>query len=767
MMEERPRRVMWLLNHTAARNFEIPMLKSIGFGEIFTPKSFPQAHDFRSASVDYSQDEYLTIPAEDLKILNETDWYKSVSRNVWEIANRHFDVVFFISYNFEAAMSAARHFQGALVLRAYGLPGQLSYSSLLRFASDGASMLKNASQRLWFGAAYDNLTAVEGAFLSSRQAYLPLGIADSSPRDDWEGTERKVLFVCPDLGFNPYYRGIYEDFVKQFGDLPHAIGGAQPILVRRPNVLGFIPRKEYEQNMRRFRVMYYHSTEPRHLHYHPIEAIRQGMPLVFMGGGLLDRLAGKKLPGRASSRRNARSKLERILNGDRKLIADIRSSQTVLLDAMRSERLRSAWQHSMATIVAGLPSKPVNVTSAVAEVSYQKRVAVIVPAGYRGGSLRGAKLLARAIYEGSRQVGEDVQVVFGHLDTPDLYTDDEWRDLPAGISRRPFNWKDISGREAEDAMRLAGFPEWTADSLRYVVPDDGMKHFGDCDAWIIISDRFLNPILPLRPRIHMVYDYLQRYVPFSDLSHGKDAPFLDCVHRADQVMVTTEFTRLDAIQYAGLPVNKVKKVPMLAPLFQDEIQSPASPEAGYFIWTTNAGPHKNHERALEALLVYYGELEGHLKCRITGVNTRSMFDGSFSTLKRAGKLWSQNRILRRNVQQLGELLDDSYKRTLAGSKFLWHTALIDNGTFSVVEAACLGVPSLSSDYPAMREIDAQFALNLSFFDAWDPREMAMALKSMERRLEAKKIELPGRHELNRQSVERLAGVYWATVREWL
>jgi len=52
----RPLRVMWLLNHTSARKFEIPMLKSIGLNEIFLPKSFPLDPAFRSASIDWSED---------------------------------------------------------------------------------------------------------------------------------------------------------------------------------------------------------------------------------------------------------------------------------------------------------------------------------------------------------------------------------------------------------------------------------------------------------------------------------------------------------------------------------------------------------------------------------------------------------------------------------------------------------------------------------------------------------------------------------------
>lgn len=51
----------------------------------------------------------------------------------------------------------------------------------------------------------------------------------------------------------------------------------------------------------------------------------------------------------------------------------------------------------------------------------------------------------------------------------------------------------------------------------------------------------------------------------------------------------TEFTRRDALQYVGLPVNKVIKVPMLVPDFS-AADNPKSIEGKYFLWTTNIRP---------------------------------------------------------------------------------------------------------------------------------------------------------------------------------
>jgi hypothetical protein len=114
-----------------------------------------------------------------------------------------------------------------------------------------------------------------------------------------DGSDKRIFFVCPDIGsiLLPYYYRQFIDFV-----IPHAIAGAQSLAVSDKSVLGYAPTDVHERNMREMRVMFYHSTEPNHIHYHPFEAIRAGMPLVFMAGGILDRFGGLSCRGCKSIR---------------------------------------------------------------------------------------------------------------------------------------------------------------------------------------------------------------------------------------------------------------------------------------------------------------------------------------------------------------------------------------------------------------------------------------------------------------------------------
>jgi glycosyltransferase involved in cell wall biosynthesis len=755
---------MWLLNHGAARRFEISMLKQLGVREIFLPKSYPIDPSFRSASVDYSEDEALSIPAKDLEILNAADWYTDPGKTVWDIANRYFDVLFFSLHDGSLLRGIARHFRGVALLRAYGMPRDQSYSVLLRAMSrlEGESLIHSLGKRIFFAEAYPHLHQSELDFLQRRRLYLPLGLDDCRIDDKWRGNDQRMFFVCPDIGYNEYYRKAYLQFREDFKNIPYAIGGAQPVRVSDPHVMGFLPREEHERNMMEMRVMFYHSTEPNHVHYHPFEAVRTGMPLVFMAGGLLDRLGGSKLPGRCTSIKEARKKVMSMLDGDRALIDAIRSSQPQLLDAMRPENLIDSWRSGFAAVCETASKARLQVRPTPAKPA---RVAVIVPIGYRGGSLRAAKLVAHAIDLGARQAGNPTEVIFGHLDDPECYPDDEFKDLSPNIVRRPYQWKTLMHDEATRALRYAGRTR-PLIARSYQVPDDGMRQFTDCDLWMIISDRLELPLLPLRPYAMIVYDYLQRYLPL--MGAADNWKFLNAAHNAERVFVTTDFTFGDALQFAGLERQRLVRVPMLAPEFSwGAGPAPSTKQSDYFLWTTNLAPHKNHENAVKALQIYYERLGGKLACCVTGVNTETLLTSSLPYLKPLRAMVAKSPKLKSRLRILGELPDALYRSRLAGASFLWHAGWIDNGTFSVIEAAHLGVPALSSEYPAMQEIDRQYMLGLAWMDAHDPNDMAMQLKRMEGDADTRRTALPTRAHLMSQRVENLAHHYWEAVSDCL
>lgn len=760
-------RVLWLINHSSAREFEVSILNEIGINEVYTPKQFPNDPNFRSASIDYSLDDNLTISKTELDILNKQNWYQSPSIEAWEIVNKHFDVLFFIPYKAEALKSILKNFRGNIILRAYGLVGNVSYSMIIDelLATHKKSLFEAVAGRFWFAEAYQGLHYIESRYLSARSLYLPLGMSSSEVSDSWTGLDKRVFFVCPDIISNDYYKNIYSKFIQDFSEFNYVIGGSQAISHSDPRVLGYVPADEHARNLRDFRLMFYHSSETYHVHYHPFEAIRAGMPLIFMANGMLDKLGGVNLPGRCETIKEAKIKIKRILSDDFKFIDEVRTSQYKLLDSMRINNCLGSWRSSFDKIINSLH---IHNKEEIVRPNYlkkKKRVAIIVPVAYRGGSLRGAKLLAESILIGSQQVGESCEVVFAHPELDKLDELQELDDMPTSILRREFTWKYLSKEQATRAMIYAGHDGWKASHSDYIMPDDGINSFYDCDLLVIISDRLAKPILPLRPIVLMVYDYLQRYV--SILPNGADCIYLNAAFQAEKVLVTTDFTCSDALQYAGVDFNKVVKLPMLSPNFYSVNDYVESDCKSYFIWTTNLSLHKNHLNAIKALEIYYNELDGSLDCLITGVNSNKILENELPHLNELKNIINSDEILRRRLKLSGELSDCKYRKALALASFLWHPDRIDNGSFSVVEAAYLNVPSLSSDYPAMREINEQFSLNLTWTDSDSPQHMALMLKFMESSSIQLRNLLPSKDALQKQNVGNLAKYYWGVIRECL
>jgi len=755
-MSLRDHRVMWLLNHASARAFEVPMLKRVGYSEIFLPKVIPNDPMFRSANITFEEDAKLTIPKDELDIINKVNWYSPDDLQAWDIANRHFSAIFCIAHSPGALRRYCRHFTGLVIWRAYGLDISLNYAELYRLNHSGRPIPRASASMPWLGVAYSHIPRNEPKRWQERSVYLPLGMSDVTIDDGWNGDEARIFFVCPDIGPNSYYRNVYERFKNDFRGLPYVIGGGQPIAVNDPNVLGFVPSEVHKRNMQSLRVMFYHSREPNHVHFHPFEAVRCGMPLVFMSDGMLDRLGGKDLPGRCKSIPEARRKVQRLLDGDRTYSEILRSTQIRLMHSMSTESALPHWQAGINRLRAAMPN-----SLEVRSTQKRHRIAVILPIAYRGGTLRGARLLAHALLMGSRAADETAEIVFAY--PRESGRNEERLDVDPidGIHERSYQWRELSRFDAQSAMSLAGF-DWQASADHYMVPSEEIH---DCDLWLVVSDRISLPLLPLKPFVFLIFDYLQRY--FDVLPKYADLPFIANAQRAERILVTTRFTEQDALQYAGLARERVVKVPMLAPSFPTERHPDKISRNPYFVWTTNAAPHKNHMNALKALIRYYEELDGSLDCVVTGVNSLKVQAGSMAHLHEISGLLKGRDSVNERIHWKGELDEIAYQRTLAGAAFLWHPGRLDNGTFSVIEAAHFGVPSLSSDYPAMREIDEQFSLRLVWMDASDAGKMADQLSVMGCEYRNRRLDVPTKEILASQSVENLAPAYWNAIRPCL
>lgn len=395
-------------------------------------------------------------------------------------------------------------------------------------------------------------------------------------------------------------------------------------------------------------------------------------------------------------------------------------------------------------------------------------VTIFLPIAYRGGSLRVTKTIAKMIRVGSNyNCGVRIAVLEGAYDLLSEFNDV----YKLGVDVREFSWSDVSSEEVNFSNVIQGRQK-KLNHEKYYLPNDGVDNFMKSDLWFIVSDRLTKPIAPVRPYVVFATDYIQRYVPgiFPKEGWGTiDMSFLYTVRDADAVVTTTPQTKKDAVSFVGVPASKVHLAPMdFDPTAFPEVDYTNLKPQDHIIWPTNPTPHKNHVRAFEALERYYGRLGGSFKIKIVGPNTGWLdpeqelpdwLSGN-KHITDARKVLETHKDLSDMVEFLGEVSDDQYASLVSSAQFMWHPTLIDNGTFAVAEAAWFKCPALSSGYPQMKYIGERFSIPMKFFNASSVKEMAEALRDMEKDVDIWRSGLPSQQSLSRHTWEHYSKEYW-------
>lgn len=411
------------------------------------------------------------------------------------------------------------------------------------------------------------------------------------------------------------------------------------------------------------------------------------------------------------------------------------------------------------------------------------KVAVLLPADYGGGTLRGAINLAIQIADGAKATGDQLVVEFGYVDGKNSAPHGAFAELrERGIPYRTMIVTSLPQMHLSlvDKSRT---PEHFEAEPSILVFNDGVSNFDDADYRIIVSDRLIGGVAsPTSPFAIVAYDFIQRYVPEIFDSGDPALTWRTCTammrsyQYADCVIVTSSQAASDANAYAGVPRARLVQVPMsFDPLeLADTVSAPITDkrlENGYIVWTTNATPHKNHRTVLKGLTTFYSKNPGAPPSVITGVFTehfaRAIPGDPVSEVpyvKEIRDLIANNFSLRRKLIVKGNLSDSDYSSLLKSATALLHGAIFDNGTFSVVEAAWHGVPAISSRYRAMEELSEAFELTPTYFDATDADSLADMLELALRNLTSLKNALPTREQLRQHSRDAKGPAVWALLR---
>ncbi len=343
-MADRPLRIAWLVRHRALRDGEVPVLRRLGF-EVYTPKSFGTDIESSNGAAFPEDDRALTLPPADLGVLNRTDFCRGAwpARAVAAL-NRNFDAIACAVLP-GLVREALRRFDGLILLRAFGREGALRHSD--RLGLDLLRRIEEIRDRVRFAPLFDDIRRIEGPLLRDLSCHLPAALPARhfEEPETWTGEDRRLLFLCPDIAQSPGSGKAYREFKSWFGDMPHAIAGAQSKPVEDPRVLGFLPEGDYRRLLQGAAAMFCPGTDPRRTRFYPLEAAARGLPLVHLKGGWLGRLHDG--PGACASMGEARDLVRRLLDGDRDLAERLRRSQRALLEPFRPAAVEAAFRERL------------------------------------------------------------------------------------------------------------------------------------------------------------------------------------------------------------------------------------------------------------------------------------------------------------------------------------------------------------------------------------------------------------------------------------
>lgn len=330
-------RCLYICSHQTLIDFEVPILFAAGC-EVYCVKSLQNIearHHTVEAKIDRLNyyDAKLTIPKESVELLNQVHWYTNnrVSVEVMNILNTYFDfVVCTLLTEGNFLQQLVREFQGKVCIRYFGREGDLDYEYFMpRFEA--------AKTKFQFWFSYPEILKHEverGTSVTQYQSFvIPLGCPEiffTEYLDTWKpSSSPKVCFVCSKINLQGYYTDIFHSFEAHFCDF---INKGQVVLLGKNNNIqrsyckSNLNNKDFYAEMQMSQVMYYHGKEPRHMHYHPLEAVVIGLPLIFHSESLVSVFLPDS-PGKCNTIAEARTKVQRVLDNDTDFINSILTAQ--------------------------------------------------------------------------------------------------------------------------------------------------------------------------------------------------------------------------------------------------------------------------------------------------------------------------------------------------------------------------------------------------------------------------------------------------------
>lgn len=284
--------LLWCSSHSTLAHEEIPLLMEAGFRVI------PLLTDFWTYQFDASLDskicqawkETVDLPGEVVQKLQSLSFCRDSGQPPFlpqelDLLNEYVDAIYMTVLP-NLAVRLAEVFRGTVIFRPFGHGALNNYSNVsLHLGASPEKLIGNVNY-IW-APILTTLQEVENPRICLNATHL--GAFVTEPRlgnQRWkaEHSQPYVVETIPRINKQQYYLDIYHQYRKDHGHLPLKIlGGNQPNGgdIKDSSIVGFLSDEEYFGQAVKARVSIYHGRSRYHIHYHPIEFMALGIPVLF------------------------------------------------------------------------------------------------------------------------------------------------------------------------------------------------------------------------------------------------------------------------------------------------------------------------------------------------------------------------------------------------------------------------------------------------------------------------------------------------------
>jgi hypothetical protein len=284
--------LLWCSSHHTLAAEEIPLLLEAGFRVV------PLLTNFWTRQLDPTLNDSICPDWRDSVGLSEEtirglqslsfcqlDGRAPFSRPELQLLAEHVDAVYVTVYP-NVAVRLAAVYPRTVIFRAFGHGKLNTYSRICESYGVPLAYADRQTNFIWSPILSTLQEPEDDRLCRNPQLMRAFVSPDRLGPVRWSSTasEPFVVEVIPRIEAQTYYRNVYDQCVIDHGHLPLKIlGGNSPGggEIADPRIIGRLADDDYFATAARARISIYHGTSPYHVHYHPIEFMTLGVPVLF------------------------------------------------------------------------------------------------------------------------------------------------------------------------------------------------------------------------------------------------------------------------------------------------------------------------------------------------------------------------------------------------------------------------------------------------------------------------------------------------------